>query len=240
MFQPMGPNLRRSWQTAWKKQNPYTSLAYASGFAQSDNIRSSHFIIEPRTFARRPFGGSFVIFTPFCSSSAGNCFVGIEVSHRRYIVSVSSGFICSQMRSSSGNQLMDKWQLQSKTQAPSCLALSIMRAAFGPWPWPSEMLSNFDAMPLDSANCNMSLTGSLPAERMKISGDIFVESSKETEMSKTGGSTNFCPISCVTKATTEVVKRSGLNVRRKHILCKGVTFASQSPGNFSRSASGTS
>mmetsp|Transcript_27048 Transcript_27048/g.70758 ORF Transcript_27048/g.70758 Transcript_27048/m.70758 type:complete len:241 (-) Transcript_27048:325-1047(-) len=240
MFQPIGPNLRRSWQIAWKKQNPKTSREKASGFSQSFSIRSSHLDMEPSTLARRPFGGSLVILTPFCRRSGGNCGVGMEVSHRRYMLSVSSAFCCSQIRSSSGSQEIERWQLQSRTQPPLSRARSIIFWALGPWPCPREMLSSFCPMPLASANWSMSATGSLPAERTKISGDIFVESSNDTAMSKVGGSTNFCPMSLVTKSSTAVVTRSRRRVRKKQIFWNGLNFSSQGPGNVSLSASGSS
>ena len=31
IFQPIGPNLRRSYTTAWKKHNPYNNFLNASG-----------------------------------------------------------------------------------------------------------------------------------------------------------------------------------------------------------------
>ena len=34
-------------------------------------------------FARRPLGGSFVIFTPFCKIGTGKNVAGIDVSHKR-------------------------------------------------------------------------------------------------------------------------------------------------------------
>lgn len=45
--------------------------------------------------------------------------------------------------SSSGSQLMNKWQFWRKTQYPFCIASSIIWAAFEPCPCPSESMRVF-------------------------------------------------------------------------------------------------
>ena len=111
--QPIGPNLRRSWMTAWKKQRPKTIGFHAHALGPVtlskkvlSEIGSERY--EPSRFARKPCGGSFVILTAFCRSSDGNARLGIEVSHKRKSLCVSSGLILSHSRSSSGNQLTAK------------------------------------------------------------------------------------------------------------------------------------
>ena len=81
MFQPMGPNLRRSWITAWKRQKPNSSFLYSLGFLQSFSYSSVMLLYVRSRFDRRPCGGYSVIFTPFCSTGIGKEGEGIEVSH---------------------------------------------------------------------------------------------------------------------------------------------------------------
>ncbi len=61
-------------------------------------------------FDFKPFGGSLVIFTPFCSTDTGNTLVGMDVSHNRKSFDTFAGSMFSQMRSSSDIHDAAKWQ----------------------------------------------------------------------------------------------------------------------------------
>mmetsp|Transcript_48022 Transcript_48022/g.138291 ORF Transcript_48022/g.138291 Transcript_48022/m.138291 type:complete len:209 (+) Transcript_48022:635-1261(+) len=192
---------------------------------QSWNIRSSHRDMEASTLARRPLGGSLMIFTPFCKMSGGKCSVGIDDNQRRKSSCTPSGVSCSQMHSRSGSQETQRWQLQRSTQPPDSTAFWMVFAARGPWPWPREMLSSLWPILRDSAKAIISPTGSLPGDKMNTNGDNFVESSKEVAMSNAGGSTNPGPSSSATSRAAAAVSRSGRNARRTHIRCMSLSWS---------------
>ena len=86
MFHPSGPYLRRSCSHACRKQRPKSILRHTSCFSHllknsGSEIGSERY--EPRMLARRPFGGSLVILTPFCRMETGKCGDGADVSHSR-------------------------------------------------------------------------------------------------------------------------------------------------------------
>mmetsp|Transcript_120667 Transcript_120667/g.385246 ORF Transcript_120667/g.385246 Transcript_120667/m.385246 type:complete len:241 (+) Transcript_120667:1647-2369(+) len=236
MFHPMGPNLRRSCTTAWKKQNPKSKGLKTSGF--KDCLKTSSVITEydRNKFARRPEGGSFVILTPFCRTCTGKVFAGMEVNHNLKLFDMFSGLSCSTRASKLDIQDSMRWQLDSSTQPPVPWAFSIIFVAFGPWPWPREIDSKRFSRPSFSANLMTSATGSVPGERMKISGVVFTESAKDFAMSKVGGSTNFCPIWSEMKVMTAAPKQSMRIARMKQSFSKDDSLPSQSPGIGSLSA----
>lgn len=91
MFQPNGPNSRRSWTTAWKKTNAKTPRnqhlladsinmnALVKNLSRTNGSELNDLCI----LALRPFGGSFVILTEFCNTDTGNTELGYEVHHKR-------------------------------------------------------------------------------------------------------------------------------------------------------------
>jgi len=80
----MGPNFLLSRITAWKNAKPKSNFLYSMGFDGHDSNASSVMSANVRpTLARRPFGGSFVIFRPPCSTGTGKAAEGMLVSHRR-------------------------------------------------------------------------------------------------------------------------------------------------------------
>lgn len=81
MFQPIGPNLRRSCIMAWNKQKPNKSFLNYVGFLHYFNSSSDMLLYVRNKFERKPWGGYTVIFTPFCNTDIGNATDGIEVSH---------------------------------------------------------------------------------------------------------------------------------------------------------------
>jgi len=187
--------------------------------------------------ARRPEGGSFVIFTPFCRTCTGKDLAGMEVSQSRKLLDMFSGFSCSTMASSVDIQDSMRWQLERRHQPPVPCAFSIILVAFGPWPWPREMDSKRLAMPRLSAKAMTSATGSVPGERMKTKGVVFTESAKDLAMSKVGGSTNCWPMRSAMKVMTALLRQSMRMARMKQRRCMGLTFSSHSPGRRSFSAS---
>lgn len=74
--------------------------------------------------ALRPFGGSFVILIPFCSTATGKRGLGLEVSQSRNSAWVSSGtaFAFSRICSSVGSQETARWQFCRHTQSPFSLS----------------------------------------------------------------------------------------------------------------------
>jgi hypothetical protein len=58
----------------------------------------------------RPFGGSTVIFMPFCSTLTGKCGAGIELSHSLKVGATFSGSSSSTRRSSTGMKDCARWQ----------------------------------------------------------------------------------------------------------------------------------
>ncbi len=113
----MGPNLRLSWMMAWKKQNPNNNFLNSVGFRQLLNYSSLIELYDLIKLALNPWGGSSVIFTPFCNTDIGNVGVGIDVSH-----SLKSGWVASLNYYTSfysdGIQDAAKWQFWSRIQLP--------------------------------------------------------------------------------------------------------------------------
>merc|ERR1719324_2150588 len=88
MFQPIGPNLRRSWMTAWKKVRPKSIGFHAHALGpvtppKNSGSEMGSWTQLPSRLARKPRGGSLVILTPFCRMETGKAAEGAEVSHRR-------------------------------------------------------------------------------------------------------------------------------------------------------------
>lgn len=53
---------------------------------------------------------------------------------------LSGTIVSSQIFSSVGIQLVARWQFCNTTHVPSTIALLIILAAIGPWPWPREIV----------------------------------------------------------------------------------------------------
>ena len=94
MFHPSGPNLILSWMYAWKNARPTRSFFHSAGrLHESKKFRSEigSDAKDCSMFARNPFGGSFVILIPFCSTATGKCGEGYDVSHKRNVS--AGGFV---------------------------------------------------------------------------------------------------------------------------------------------------
>ena len=137
MFQPMGPNARRSCTKAWQNASAKHSFLNVAGFPH-DSKKSGSAIgsswNERRMLARNPRGGSFVILMPFWRIVTGKDGLGRLVSHRRKFSSEFSPVMPSQIFSRLGIQLGARWQFCSNTHFPAPTASSISSFALGPWP----------------------------------------------------------------------------------------------------------
>lgn len=73
-----------------------------------------------------------------------------------------------------GIQVTDKWQFCKTTHSPVFCPSWIIFSATGPWPWPREI--DFICFFLDVAKELSDAKGSEPGLRMKIKGEVDVES----------------------------------------------------------------
>ena len=81
---PSVRNLRRSSITAWKYVSAKSNFEYFSTVWHSPKDSSvTHVWYRRARFARRPFGGSVVIFNPRWRMARGKCGVGLDESHSR-------------------------------------------------------------------------------------------------------------------------------------------------------------
>mmetsp|Transcript_18459 Transcript_18459/g.55661 ORF Transcript_18459/g.55661 Transcript_18459/m.55661 type:complete len:222 (-) Transcript_18459:1094-1759(-) len=195
MFQPMGPNLRRSWITAWKKASPKASFLKAQALdpsvpSKKASSESGSARYEPSMLARKPLGGSLVILTPFCKIETGKCVDGADVSHKRKSGEAASGVSSSQIFSSVGIHDVHKWQFCSTTHEPARIPSVMSLRAIGPCPCPSEMAAvRLPPKPRVSAKRSSSVIGSWPGESTKMRGDVLDESLKHASRLNGGGST---------------------------------------------------
>jgi len=114
MFQPRGPNLRRSRTIAWKKERAKKSGYHTSYFLlatkKSFSVLTFNTLVKVRnTDVLMPFGGSEVSFDEFCSMVYGNPSIVIDVNHSRKLAFVSTSFDCgffiSELSSSQSSSL---------------------------------------------------------------------------------------------------------------------------------------
>mmetsp|Transcript_54616 Transcript_54616/g.129031 ORF Transcript_54616/g.129031 Transcript_54616/m.129031 type:complete len:271 (-) Transcript_54616:191-1003(-) len=167
---------------------------------------------------------------PSCSTVTGNWALGYDVSQSRNCGWARSGEICSQVRSSVGIHEGAKWQFWSTHHVPRSMASSIMRSAMGPCPCPSDSDETFFDMPIDAARVRRAFMGSAPGERMKMRGDVTLESLYAEPRSKGGGSTNLAPICSTTRSCTAGTTRSGRTQRRRSKRWKWDSADSRPPG----------
>mmetsp|Transcript_8239 Transcript_8239/g.18050 ORF Transcript_8239/g.18050 Transcript_8239/m.18050 type:complete len:223 (-) Transcript_8239:9299-9967(-) len=220
MFQPRGPNLRRSRTEAWKKHSPKSIFLNSFRRAQVSNQLSSTCSREPSRLARMPLAGSMVIFTPFCRTKAGKCGEGSEVSQRRKLGCRVSSENSSQIFSSVGIQLMDRWQFCRHTQVPLSAASWMAFSAMGPCPCPSEMALSLLPKPISSANFISSVMGAAPGVSTNMRGVVHLETSKQPLRSKGGGSMNLLPMLSEMKCCTAGTTTSGRRHRSTHSFLK--------------------
>mmetsp|Transcript_74194 Transcript_74194/g.176946 ORF Transcript_74194/g.176946 Transcript_74194/m.176946 type:complete len:223 (-) Transcript_74194:4774-5442(-) len=183
---------------AWKKQRPKSIflkvclhsvlLVHASANqsgSMEENARSK--------FDFRPFGGSMVIFMPFCSTEMGNSDDGIDVSHKRNCSFTLSGSSSSTITSKVGIQDGARWQFCRITQRPPSVPSLIALPAFGPWPCPRDTVVYRSFMPTFCARRMTSTIGSAPDDNTKMSGLHALLPWKDFSRLKPGGSRKFLP-----------------------------------------------
>mmetsp|Transcript_66851 Transcript_66851/g.164804 ORF Transcript_66851/g.164804 Transcript_66851/m.164804 type:complete len:235 (+) Transcript_66851:696-1400(+) len=200
MFQPRGPNLRRSCMMAWNQHSEKVSFLYASTCLHSSNCSSVNAEKLPITFALRPLGGSRVILTAFCKTATGNCGLGMAVSQRRKSGCSAEGSKFSTRASILGIHDTARWQFCSRSHMPFLPASSSFRSAMGPCPCPREIESSLSLKPISSAKEIHAMVGSAPELSTKIRGTVAVASLKASGRLNAGGSMYFWSISCVTNA----------------------------------------
>jgi hypothetical protein len=213
--QPSGPNFRRSCTTAWKKVRPKSSFFHSYGlvamFSKSACVIAAH---VPMRLARMPLGGSKVSLHDVCSTGVGKYFAGIDVSHSRksswMVVSIGKP---STIFSSLGIQLLARWQFCSTTQSPFLDDFSMIAAAIGPCPCPSEMACMRSRYDFSVAKRTIVDIGSAPVESTKTIGVALFVSGKTVCRSSGGCSMYSRPISPAMNSPTTSMIFSG----RKHL-----------------------
>mmetsp|Transcript_19771 Transcript_19771/g.49774 ORF Transcript_19771/g.49774 Transcript_19771/m.49774 type:complete len:509 (+) Transcript_19771:1999-3525(+) len=240
MFHPMGPNFRRSWITAWKKQNENNNFLNVSGLFDSVMYSSVNPEYDRSKFALNPLGGSLVIFTPICSTCTGKAIEGMEVSQRRKLLLMLSGLNCSTMASSRGIHEIARWQFCSKTQLPEWTPFSIRAAALGPCPCPSEIGTILDSMSCLIASAVTSAIGSEPDERIKIKGTIGVESRNHVGRSNGGTRRYSRPSFASTISWIAVTVASVRSANMVNAFCSGLHFCLKFFGHSTSAAMGSS
>mmetsp|Transcript_16562 Transcript_16562/g.49426 ORF Transcript_16562/g.49426 Transcript_16562/m.49426 type:complete len:254 (+) Transcript_16562:1410-2171(+) len=209
MFHPSGPNLRRSWMTAWNRHSPNTRRFHSSGLLLPLTYWSVKRLYVRTRLLFRPFGGSSVILTPSCSTETGKSGLGMLVSHSRKSLCTLSGWMPSTMRSRLGIQLTARWQFCRHTHSPRSMPASSSRSALGPCPCPSDTCSNFLEKRISPASLSRSAIGSAPDESTKMSGVAGADSLKHVARSNGGGSMNLAPMCSETNACTALPTLSG-------------------------------
>mmetsp|Transcript_4552 Transcript_4552/g.11468 ORF Transcript_4552/g.11468 Transcript_4552/m.11468 type:complete len:200 (-) Transcript_4552:2704-3303(-) len=194
MLMPSVRNLRRSSMTAWKYVSANSSLLYLCTVRHSAYDSSvTHVWYSRARLARRPLGGSVVIFSPRWRIANGKDGVGLDDSHSRKFSCGATSSNLSMIFCSSGSHDSMRWQLARNTQLPSTVAVEISLVATGAWPCPSATLKKRSPSPLAAASCRRLAVGSTPGDNTKMSGASGVESPYVSYRSSTGGSTKRRP-----------------------------------------------
>mmetsp|Transcript_3517 Transcript_3517/g.8442 ORF Transcript_3517/g.8442 Transcript_3517/m.8442 type:complete len:210 (-) Transcript_3517:1964-2593(-) len=199
MFQPKGPYVHLSWMRAWKKHKPNNIFLNACWHASPRTApASSNQSLSRERYARsrfdfRPFGGSLVIFRPFCKTLTGKSGLGIAVSHKRKLSWTLSG--CKSSTKASSFPIHDdaKWQFWRMTHKPWSRPSAMAFSALGPWPCPSDTDCCLSFMPILTASRTISAMGSAPEDNTKIRGVTGLLSLKDFSKLKDGGSRKSFP-----------------------------------------------
>mmetsp|Transcript_21941 Transcript_21941/g.60905 ORF Transcript_21941/g.60905 Transcript_21941/m.60905 type:complete len:273 (-) Transcript_21941:4321-5139(-) len=175
---------------------------------------------------------------PRCRIAMGNLSLGLLLNHRRKLSWGLAFSKPSMILSSSGSQLVMRWQLARKIQLPSRMPSSMSLVATGACPCPRATEKKRSPRPLSSASFLRFSVGSTPGDSTKMRGLKGVLSAWVSFRSSTGGSTNLRPRALVTNEVAAKTTRSGRRQRTRIILCSSLHVDSQSPGSsdFSGSA----
>mmetsp|Transcript_65388 Transcript_65388/g.173848 ORF Transcript_65388/g.173848 Transcript_65388/m.173848 type:complete len:371 (+) Transcript_65388:1511-2623(+) len=238
---------------AWKKHKPKSIFLKArwqnSDFRHASSNQSSSKERYARSkFDFRPFGGSLVIFSPFCSTLTGNCGDGIDVSHRRKASETClpesfSGFRSSTSTSSFCIHEGARWQFCRITHSPCSRPWAIAPSAFAPCPWPRDTDCVRSPMPSRCASRTISAMGSAPDDSTKISGVVAELPAKDLSRLKDGGSRNAAPSLVEMTSCSAMTVQSGRIASMTSALWRGVIWSLMAPGHratVGESASNTS
>mmetsp|Transcript_14885 Transcript_14885/g.35956 ORF Transcript_14885/g.35956 Transcript_14885/m.35956 type:complete len:338 (+) Transcript_14885:1918-2931(+) len=234
MFHPSGPNLRRSWMTAWNVASANSSFLYGCGLLQESHCSSVMSLKVRFMLARTPLGGSLVSLMPFCSTSTGKISAGMELSHSRKssCTGVDGCPMVSTSFSRESIQLLARWQLSRHVQSPLFCPAATSASATGPCPCPSEQMCSRSpgVQPfLVAKRCSMAV-GSAPVDRMKMMGTRLLVSGNTSSSVHGGASVNALPSSTPTYCCADATTFSSLNTFTRLSLTNDDTLESQSPG----------
>mmetsp|Transcript_24000 Transcript_24000/g.78087 ORF Transcript_24000/g.78087 Transcript_24000/m.78087 type:complete len:223 (-) Transcript_24000:3073-3741(-) len=198
MFQPSGPNLRRSCKIAWNIESEKRSFLYGAGLVHPSNCSSVMSLYVRFKLALTPLGGSLVSLTPFCSTSTGKVCAGIDVSHSRKssCTEECGWFISSTSRASDNIHELARWQFCRHTQSPFFCAAATSCSAIGPWPCPRLTICRRSPgiHPFLVAKRWSMEVGSAPVLKTKMTGVRHDVSGKTSSSVHGGASVNFWPI----------------------------------------------
>mmetsp|Transcript_1338 Transcript_1338/g.3859 ORF Transcript_1338/g.3859 Transcript_1338/m.3859 type:complete len:223 (-) Transcript_1338:6240-6908(-) len=172
--QPMGPNLRRSCTTLWRKACVNTKVRHFSWSIWSSSSCDTIVEYVRAMPALSPAGGSRVTLMQIWSSPMGKRGVISHVIHKRNASSISG--VLRITSSSSFMYPMPKCEFCKTTQPPVKNALLFFSRATFSWPSPMETLS-VGYFFFFLANSSIENDGSLPAVSRYNTGLRFDDSS---------------------------------------------------------------
>mmetsp|Transcript_8548 Transcript_8548/g.20511 ORF Transcript_8548/g.20511 Transcript_8548/m.20511 type:complete len:346 (-) Transcript_8548:3276-4313(-) len=234
-FQPIGPNLRRSHTTEWKKHSAKMIDLSSPCFEQVSHTDSEKELYARSMLAFSPDGGSLVSLMELCSTCTGTTFCGSDDRKTRKRGCAPSQS-ASSFFSSLGSQLATSSMFCSITHPPVACISSSAFSATGSCPWPSDTATNRSSVmskrfPSSRTDFCGTLTPGESRKKMGVSGD---ESSNAAARSKGTASTNLGPRTSLTHSETARVIRSGRIARMTSSRSKGDSrFHSAGSGSFS-------
>ena len=126
--------------------------------------------------------------TPFWRIVTGKTLEGAVVNHiLKSLLQFSD--IVSKIYSNFGINEAAKWQFYKKIHLPYSIPSYIAAQALSPYPYPKDLIINFEFMLNLEAKFSTSTLGSAPVERTNIKGVWQLESSYAPYRSKGGNST---------------------------------------------------
>mmetsp|Transcript_17018 Transcript_17018/g.59547 ORF Transcript_17018/g.59547 Transcript_17018/m.59547 type:complete len:296 (-) Transcript_17018:1049-1936(-) len=223
---------------AWKKHKPNNIFLNACWHASPLlTPASSNQSFSMERYARNkldfsPFGGSFVIFKPFCRTLTGKSGLGIAVSQSRNWSCTLSGCRSSTNTSSLPIQDDAKWQFWRITHKPCSRPSMMALSAFLPCPCPRDTDCCRSFMPILWAKRTISAIGSAPDESTKMRGVTLFESSKDFSRLKDGGSKYSRPNFAAMISCNPCTVQSGRTASKTNARCKGDIDSFNPPGQL--------
>mmetsp|Transcript_9629 Transcript_9629/g.23316 ORF Transcript_9629/g.23316 Transcript_9629/m.23316 type:complete len:370 (+) Transcript_9629:1472-2581(+) len=239
----MGPNLRRSHTTEWKKQSAKMIDLSSPCLEQPSHTASVNELYARSMLALRPLGGSFVNLIEFCKMGTGTTFCG-RLERKTRKLGCAPSLSASSFFSSLGSQVATSSMFSSIAQPPLVYIWSSAFSATGSCPCPSETVISLPpsssitgSIALPSART--SAVASTPGESRKKMGTAGPESSNETGRSKLIASPYRDPSTDMTHERSDSVMRSG-RMARMMSSCWKPPSRFQSVGSCSVSGVGCS